>query len=101
MTELVSRSLRAAGPALLVAACLSLPTDALAGVAEANACAATLSKDARAIFDATLPQLTPQANLRELLTTNTRDLAFGGTISLWNARESATAASDCLQKARD
>jgi hypothetical protein len=63
----------------------------------ANACAAKLSPDAKAIFDATLPQVVPGANLRSLLTANTRKLAFAGAIEVGSARASATAASQCLR----
>ena len=85
----------------ILATCPLLTFSAEADVAEANACAASLPKDAKMIFDATLPQMTPDADLRELLTASTRKLAFAGDISLANARESATAASKCLQAARD
>jgi hypothetical protein len=71
-----------------------------ADAAAANACAAHLDKDAKAIYDATLPEVTPGADLRELLTSNTRRLAMSGTISFGDARQSATAASECLQLAR-
>lgn len=87
----------------LAAACLLLLTcagTARADTAAANACAAKLSPDARTIYDRTLPQVTPDANLRDLLTSNTRSLAMSGTISFGNARDSATAASECLRLAR-
>ena len=42
---------------------------ARADSAAANDCAASLSKDAKTIFDATLPQVAPGADLRSLLTT--------------------------------
>ena len=70
-----------------------------ADTAAATACAAKLPKDAKAIFDATLPQVGPGADLRGLLTTNTRSLAMAGTIDRWSARESATAAAGCLERA--
>ena len=75
------------------------PIPAHADTDAANACAAKLSPDAKAIFDATLPQVVPGANLRSLLTANTRKLAFAGTIEVGNARASATAASQCLRLA--
>jgi hypothetical protein len=73
---------------------------ARADTAAANACAGRLDKDAKAIYDATLPEVTPDADLRSLLTSHTRRLAMSGTISFGNARQSATAASECLQLAR-
>lgn len=63
----------------------------------ASVCAAKLSKDARAIYDATLPKLTPGANLRDVVTSTTRSLAMAGTISRGSARDSATAAGECLR----
>lgn len=74
--------------------------DARADTATANACAATLSPDARLIYDKTFPQLKPNSNLRDLLTNNTRTLVIRGSISRTKARASATDASRCLQKAR-
>ncbi|HUC19050.1 MAG TPA: hypothetical protein VMA37_15330 [Acetobacteraceae bacterium] len=81
---------------------LSLPIvigagGARADEAAANACAAQLPKDAQAIFDATLPQLTANADLRSLVTANTRKLAMAGTINRGSARQSAVAAGKCLQ----
>ena len=65
----------------------------------ANACATKLSPDAKTIFDATLPQVVPGANLRSLLTASTRKLAYAGAIDVGSARASATAASQCLRLA--
>ena len=75
------------------------PAAARADHDAANACAAKLSPDAKAIFDATLPQVVPGANLRSLLTAKTRKLAFAGAIEVGNARASATEASQCLRLA--
>ena len=66
--------------------------------ADATACAANLPPDAKAIFDKTLPQVTAGSDLRTLLTDNTRSLAMSGTISISSARQSATEASQCLQR---
>lgn len=77
------------------------PAAARADTDSANACAAQLSPDARSIFDATLPHVHPGADMRSLLTTSTRRLAFSGTIDLGSARESATAAAQCLRLATD
>ncbi len=72
---------------------------ARADTAAANACAAQLPKDARTIFDTTLPQLTPSADLRSLVTASTRKLALAGTIDRGDARQSAMDAAKCLQLA--
>lgn len=75
------------------------PTPTHADTDAANACAAKLAPGARAIFDATLPQVVPGANLRSLLTASTRKLAYSGAIGAGSARASATAASQCLRLA--
>ena len=65
----------------------------------ATACAAQLPRDAQAIFSATLPQLGPNADLRALVTANTRALASSGTIDRGGARDSAMSAAKCLRLA--
>jgi hypothetical protein len=75
------------------------PAAARADADAARTCAEKLSPDARSIFDAALPQVGPEADMRSLLTDTTRRLAFSGTIGIGSARESATAASQCLQLA--
>jgi hypothetical protein len=67
--------------------------------AAANACAAGLSKDAKAIYDATLPKVVPGVDLKSTVTSTTRSLAFGGTIDRGTARTSAQEAGVCLKKA--
>lgn len=67
--------------------------------AGANACAAKLPKDARTIYDATLPKVTPGADLRDVVTNSTRDLAMAGSINRGSARQSATQAAQCLRLA--
>jgi hypothetical protein len=79
-----------------------LPLGCLAGsaradTAAANTCAGHLAPDAKAIYDKTLPQVTPGADLRGLLTANTRSLAMAGTIGRGDARASAQAAAKCLE----
>ena len=77
-------------------------TTARAGQAEtaaANACAAGLSKDARMIFDAALPKVVPGVDLKSMVTSTTRSLAFSGKIDAGTARDSATQAGECLKKA--
>jgi hypothetical protein len=85
----------------LLVALVSPASNARADTRAANACAARLDKDAKTIYDATLPELTPGSDLRSLLTKHTRGLAMSGTISFGDARQSATAASECLQLARN
>jgi hypothetical protein len=78
----------------------ALPTGtALADPAAAQACAGQLSKDARTIFDTTLPQLGASTDLRGLVTDTTRTLAASGRIDRATARSSAIAAGQCLRLA--
>jgi len=84
---------------VLFASCVAIA--ARADTPAATACAANLSPDAKAIFDATLPKVTPTSDLRSQLTSSTRSLAIAGTISRGNARQSATEAAQCLQQARN
>jgi hypothetical protein len=90
---------RGAALALPLLIACAMPASS-ADTAAAQACAANLPKDAKAIFDKTLPQVGPDTNLRDLLTTNTRSLAMSGAIGIGSARASATAASECLQQAK-
>ena len=87
---------RAASIALPLLIALAMP-NAHADTAKMTACAAKLTPDAKAIFDKTLPQVTPSSNLRTLLTSTTRSLAMSGSINMGNARQSATSAGQCLQ----
>ncbi|MEJ0020907.1 MAG: hypothetical protein WDN25_31035 [Acetobacteraceae bacterium] len=82
-------------------ALFALPMLALAARADtgsAAACAAQLPGDAKAIFDKTASQVRPTSDLRSLVTTNTRSLAISGSISRDTARQSATAAAQCLKQ---
>jgi hypothetical protein len=65
----------------------------------AQACAAKLPKDAQAIFGATLPQLAPGTDLRDVVTATTRQLVMDGKIDRGNARPSAMSAAKCLRLA--
>jgi hypothetical protein len=80
-------------------ACAPALGPARADTAAANTCAAGLSKDARTIFDATLPKVAPGVDLKSVVTSTTRGLAMSGTIDRGTARESATQAGTCLKKA--
>ena len=73
------------------------PMAAHADAAAMNACAAKLSPDAKMIFDKTLPQVGPNSDLRTLLTSSARSLVMSGTIKRGDARQSATAAGECLK----
>jgi type II secretory pathway component PulL len=85
----------------ILAACLLtsgfLASSAHADQVAAQNCAARLSRDSRTIYEATLPELRPGADLRALVTARTRSLAMSGKIARGSARASATAAGQCLQ----
>jgi hypothetical protein len=72
---------------------------ARADAASAQKCAAGLPKDGQAIFQATLPQVQPGTDLREAVTASTRALVQSGQIDRGTARQSATAAAQCLRLA--
>jgi len=72
---------------------------AWADAAAAQKCATTLPKDGRAIFQATLPQVQPGTDLREVVTASTRTLVQSGQIDRGTARDSAMAAAQCLRLA--
>ena len=97
-------TVRFTAQAVALVLALSIPVvigagGARADEAAANACAAQLPKDARTIYDTTLPLLTPNADLRSLVTASTRKLAIAGTIDRSTARDNAMAAAKCLQLA--
>jgi hypothetical protein len=71
-------------------------SSASSGKAKASACAAGLSKDAKAIYDATAPQVASLATLRETVVEQTRSLVMAGKIGQGTAKSSAQAAGECL-----
>jgi hypothetical protein len=85
---------------LLMAALIVAPAAALADQQAADACAAALPTEARAIYDATLPQALAGADLRDAVTTQTRALVGAGQVKRMSARGSAEAAGKCLKLAQ-
>ena len=67
------------------------------GKDKASACAARLSKDSKAIYDATAPHVTSLAALKDTVVTETRQLAMSGKIAQATAKSSAQAAGQCLE----
>jgi hypothetical protein len=74
----------------------SSSSSAASGKGKASACAAGLSKDAKAIYDATAPQVGSLATLRETVVEQTRSLVMAGKIGQGTAKSSAQAAGECL-----
>jgi hypothetical protein len=84
----------AAAPSASAAASSSSSTSS--GKGKASACAAGLSKDAKAIYDATAPQVGSLSTLRETVVEQTRSLVMAGKIGQGTAKSSAQAAGECL-----
>lgn len=95
------RAGRGAGFVLAASGALALfaAVPARADTAAAKACAASLPKEARTIFDTTLPHVAPGVNLRDLVASNTRRLVGAGSVELGSARTSAEEAGKCLRMA--
>lgn len=72
---------------------------ALAGAAEAKNCAAGLDANGQTIFNAALPQVTPSANLKAVVTSTTKSLVSSGQVPMSAARPAAMAAGQCLKLA--
>ena len=83
---------------IIAAAICVLPMTAAANRAAADACAASLAPEARLIFDAAAPSITPTAEIRPVLEEKTRALVSSGRVSRSSARGSATAAGNCLKQ---
>lgn len=92
MKNPMKKSLLAAAGLLLCGPAGSAHADA----AGAASCAAGLSADAKAIYDATAPSVTAGVDLRSLVTSETRSLVMGGTIGRDGAKAAAEAAGACL-----
>lgn len=79
---------------------IALTSPTAADEAAARGCAGKLGKDARMIFEAVAPGVTPSANLRDLVTAKTRELVIGGKINRSVAEPAALAAGECLKQLR-
>lgn len=75
------------------------PAVTLADQAAATKCRGKLNADGQLIYDKSLPLATPDANLRDVVTDQTRALAAAGSIQL-PARSNAEAAGKCLKLLR-
>lgn len=83
---------------IIAAVICVLPITASANRAAADACAASLTPEARLIFDAAAPSITPTTEIRPVLEEKTRALVSSGRVSRSSARGSATAAGNCLKQ---
>lgn len=69
---------------------------ALADAGAASRCAAKLSREARAIYNASAPLLVKGADGRAVVTDQTRKLVLSGKVDHLKANQSAEAAAACL-----
>jgi hypothetical protein len=78
----------------------SLAEPAFADQKKAAACAASLPKGARAVFDSAAKEAAGAADLRALIEGKTRSLVMSGGLARADARSSAEAAGECLKLIR-
>ncbi len=73
-------------PALAAAVLLNSSEPSFANRVAADACAAKLSPDAKAVYAATIGSVKPGVDLTAVVTAKTRDLVMAGKLSRGNAR---------------
>lgn len=100
MNYLNAALVRGAAGALCLGALLAVGTAAYADRTAADACAAGLSPDAKAIYAATVGQVVGGGDVRTVVTDTTRSLAMSGKIDRGAARGNAEAAGQCLAQAK-
>ncbi|GAB0115514.1 hypothetical protein [Acidisoma sp. C75] len=90
---------RLARALLVPAALLALPLGAAeaANMQAAKACAAKLPPEAKTIYAAAAPKVTPTTDLRSLLKSTVFGLIMQGAVKSADARGSAIAAAHCLK----
>ena len=76
---------------------LSLAPGAHADGAAADACAANLQPDGKAIYAATVAGQPTADTLKSIVESQTRSLAMAGKIGRGEARENAVAAAECIR----
>lgn len=76
---------------------LCCATAASADQASANKCAAGLSAQGQQIYAASAPQVTPGADLRGIITAQTKSMVMSGAMSRDAAKPAAEAAGKCLK----
>jgi hypothetical protein len=81
----------------MVLALLGAADVAYADPVTGDACATNLSPDGKAIYAAAVAANPTLKNLRDVVTEQTRSLAFSGQISRDTARENAIAAGECMR----
>ena len=76
------------------------PAAVMADQAASTKCRGKLNKEAGMIYDKSLPLATPDANLRDVVTEQTRALVGANAIPMDTARPNAEAAGECLKLLR-
>ena len=76
------------------------PAIAFADAAAAAKCRSGLNAEATLIYDKVLPLVTPATVLRDMLKEQTRSMVMAGSVDMGTARDSATAAGECLRDLR-
>lgn len=84
-------------PALLSALVLLSAVPALAGEAEATACAASLDANGKIVFEATLPDVAGGAEVKASVKAHTKALVQAGKLTRETAKPAAQSAGACLQ----
>ncbi len=84
-------------PAAAAAFCVVVSAAARADRAEGDKCAASLTPQARLIYDTALTRPIEGASLYDLLTERVRTLVLTGKVGLFDARPAAETAADCLR----
>ena len=85
---------------LFIACTLILaPLTVMASQPEATSCAAKLDANSKLVFDSTIGAIKPGADLKTILTDNTKKLVMDGKLSRGIAKDAATAAANCLKLA--
>ncbi len=85
---------------LIAAILLVAPLQAFADPAAAVKCRAGLAPDAKLIYDAAFPLVTPTTVIRDVLKQQTRSLVIAGKVKRATARDNAKAAGECLRLLR-
>jgi len=82
---------------IAVLATVGMASAAAANGPAADACAAKLTPDGKAIYAATMAGKPTKDNLRSVVEHQTRSLAMGGKIGRGDARDNAMAAGECVK----
>lgn len=83
-----------------IAVFVFLPAAAFANQQAADSCAAKLPKNPAAIYSASVTQISPDSDIRAIVTNVTRGMVMNGDLSRGDAKPAAEAAGACLRLLR-